>query len=541
MIAQRSHLHFTTIISLFALISLSLTACLDLPQVRNFEEDQRPLAPLKDQGPSLEDLSIGEEMMVFDRGGSPMRDMIPRDAAVDNTEDMQPDHSIDRGAPAPLDMGLDQSLDMEVNSEECVGDTPSCEPNQGVCAGRLKTCYEGSWVTCLPQDFGEDYEQSETRCDCLDNDCDGFVDEDGFGHYLSCPFDQFKIGPTSQCVLRESSEATPGVYRFQSLRLTEGVALSISPDSSAGFPSNQPCLSPRYEGGGGLYIYAQDISLERGSIIDASAPDSSTCSRNSSTVGVYGASGGDIHLYARSVSLGGSLIAHGGAGTSWSNMTGGAAGSIQLYAEQIDILESGELSAIGGLPSNGSVAGPGSGFDNTAAAASGPMGQANENRSIRLVGQLNLPQVDQELISSQTGDEDCVGLVDLWGEAIITSRGICGSITDQANQLIGSLALHLELMTGSPEGLEVSVNTSAGDEWQCTLHTSGWCLIRASFEVNDTLTLSIVGEAPLGVDLSSGALFLSYGHLTESVQLIGESSWIDEQIRSGLPVTLQPR
>ncbi len=59
---------------------------------------------------------------------------------------------------------------------ECYyGDTPppgTC-PDQGVCAGVVATCDNGKWNCSLP----DGYEEVETTCDGLDNDCDGDVDE----------------------------------------------------------------------------------------------------------------------------------------------------------------------------------------------------------------------------------------------------------------------------------------------------------------------------------------------------------------------------
>jgi hypothetical protein len=48
-----------------------------------------------------------------------------------------------------------------------------CPPLLGVCAGAYAHCLDGA-VTC---ELPETYEADETRCDGLDNDCDGFTDE----------------------------------------------------------------------------------------------------------------------------------------------------------------------------------------------------------------------------------------------------------------------------------------------------------------------------------------------------------------------------
>ena len=63
---------------------------------------------------------------------------------------------------------------------DCDGQTdngmsaPPCEYTKGVCAGAVRTCNgELGWGTC---DYSADYESTESRCDGLDNDCDGATD-----------------------------------------------------------------------------------------------------------------------------------------------------------------------------------------------------------------------------------------------------------------------------------------------------------------------------------------------------------------------------
>ncbi|MEZ5359146.1 MAG: hypothetical protein R3F48_09985 [Candidatus Zixiibacteriota bacterium] len=55
---------------------------------------------------------------------------------------------------------------------------PPCELNNGVCSGAYKTCGgDMGWLPCQASDYGPNYELEETRCDGLDNDCDGEYDE----------------------------------------------------------------------------------------------------------------------------------------------------------------------------------------------------------------------------------------------------------------------------------------------------------------------------------------------------------------------------
>jgi len=54
------------------------------------------------------------------------------------------------------------------------GETQPCALQSGVCAESLQTCVDGEWQAC---DYGPDFEELESSCDRLDNDCDGLVDD----------------------------------------------------------------------------------------------------------------------------------------------------------------------------------------------------------------------------------------------------------------------------------------------------------------------------------------------------------------------------
>ena len=52
-----------------------------------------------------------------------------------------------------------------------------CPQQTGVCAGATVPCEDGAWRACTAASYGPDYEADETRCDLLDNDCDGETDD----------------------------------------------------------------------------------------------------------------------------------------------------------------------------------------------------------------------------------------------------------------------------------------------------------------------------------------------------------------------------
>ncbi|MEW5742746.1 MAG: putative metal-binding motif-containing protein [Myxococcota bacterium] len=83
-----------------------------------------------------------------------------------------------QGAIGPVSEVCDgKDNDCDTQTDEDVV-TPACPLDAGVCAGKRRLCTGGVLEpACGPSSYGPDFEASETRCDNLDNDCDGLTDE----------------------------------------------------------------------------------------------------------------------------------------------------------------------------------------------------------------------------------------------------------------------------------------------------------------------------------------------------------------------------
>lgn len=64
-----------------------------------------------------------------------------------------------------------------------------CANQIGVCENSAKNCVNGEWQECDSANYGQDYEEIEISCDGMDNDCDSFSDEN-----LISPFCANQIG-----------------------------------------------------------------------------------------------------------------------------------------------------------------------------------------------------------------------------------------------------------------------------------------------------------------------------------------------------------
>ncbi len=71
----------------------------------------------------------------------------------------------------------DNDCDHLTDEADEIASGPNCALTSGVCAGTKQPC-SGIYQACIASTYGSNYEATtETKCDSLDNDCDGSTDE----------------------------------------------------------------------------------------------------------------------------------------------------------------------------------------------------------------------------------------------------------------------------------------------------------------------------------------------------------------------------
>ncbi|WP_240356389.1 putative metal-binding motif-containing protein [Myxococcus eversor] len=123
----------------------------------------------RDSGPSVVEDAGGDGGRPEDAGGT-VSDAGPDGGVPEDAGTPEPD------AGAPEDAG---TLEDAGTPEPDGGVEPlACEKTHGVCAGARRAWVDGAYeAVCTGRSYGADYEEgAETRCDGLDNDCDGVTD-----------------------------------------------------------------------------------------------------------------------------------------------------------------------------------------------------------------------------------------------------------------------------------------------------------------------------------------------------------------------------
>lgn len=130
------------------------------------------------------------------------------------TRTCQPDRrwSACQGAVGPrteVCNGVDDDCDGIIDSDAL--DAPRCPLREGVCAvPTYATCVGGRFLPCNSREYGYDYQDDETRCDGLDNDCDGHVDGLPLRRVGDAPDDDWFLVPVAGEALLVTREGDAG-------------------------------------------------------------------------------------------------------------------------------------------------------------------------------------------------------------------------------------------------------------------------------------------------------------------------------------------
>ena len=288
---------------------------------------------------------------------------------------------------------IDNDCDMRTDEDlTVVCADENGDPLKGICGLFFSDCVEGNMTSCSFDDLVTRTSplvsllssEGDDPCDCYDNDCDGFVDENQtlcvpqlnaspIGPTNPPQHCHFRVGTDENGLLRDTFELfISGTRELASLTLHRGTTvwvrkpLDLRFEAVQSIPGYLPeaftyndCRHDTPEAGGrvtklggSLTLLANSVTIEAEATLTAKSELGDCVPPNNTPYAVLGASGGNLRLIAGQIDLHGTVNANGSSpsrvlsGRSETARSGGAAGSIWISSPYLNI--TGKIEAKGG-------------------------------------------------------------------------------------------------------------------------------------------------------------------------------------------------
>ena len=451
----------------------------------------------------------------------------------------------------------DQSQEEECNNQDDDGDgevdegplinAPLCFRQAGICEGaRMTECVDGAWVECGENEYGQYYEAVEETCDCLDNDCDGRVDQTGI-YPLGCTFQELADkekqireegtppGRPRICVVQVGGSIDSGHYIFENLMIPSGTTLEVNPvDPATGTACGYQGMGNCMKAGGCLTLQAKKMEISGRIHVDAESYVDAE-SNPSEAMNCGGSSGGDLVLYAHELEISNGYLRTLGSDGAHSTVScgGGAGGSIRIRAHSTRLMNGSTIKSMGGNASYDSEAGEyrgregggpggpggaGGGGGSGSAGLATRVGEDNPERPIEILGTFERDDDSHVFgFKGNMGQAEYVhdGFIHLGGQATspawtyfapyrVTSYVAVLHIFNESGEPYPSTLVKLSKREIGPNG----PSQQSHDEFIGTTEEDGW--LKTSFDLiapGDRYQYAFQFE---GLSQVSGELFWSY-------------------------------